>query len=266
MKVLLPALFALFACSCATVVRGTNDSVQFESSPASATATAESIDKERLGPLSCVTPCEMELKRKRTWRVDFTLDGYKTASGLLTPKVTGEGVGAGLGNALIGGLVGVGIDAGTGANLDLKPNPMIAELQPLDSPDDSQVLDAAPVPPEEPAAPEVVPATDEPLSTPGALDAADETAAPAAAEAVIDETAAPPDAVAHEAGGEVAAVPAPDAAIGEAVVPASATGAPTPDETAPHAVIYRPGEPSPTDEESADLNRRQLDRLTGQPE
>lgn len=33
------------------------------------------------------------------------------------------------GNVLIGGLIGVGIDAGTGAMKDLRPNPLVVRLE-----------------------------------------------------------------------------------------------------------------------------------------
>lgn len=139
MKYLLSAVLALFSCSCATVVRGTSDTARFESSPSSAAVTAESISKDKLGPFNCTTPCQLQLKRKRTWRVDFALEGYKPVSGKLKPVVTGGGVAAGAGNVIAGGIIGIGIDAGTGANLDLRPNPMIAELEPLDSPQMSRI-------------------------------------------------------------------------------------------------------------------------------
>ena len=126
---------------CATVIRGTKESAQFESSPNGATVTAESISEDRLGPFTCVTPCELELKRKRTWDVEFSLEGFQSVSGLLKPQVTGGGVASGAGNVIAGGIIGIGVDAGTGANLDLRPNPMIAELEPTGSGVPSRIVD-----------------------------------------------------------------------------------------------------------------------------
>jgi len=123
----------LMTSGCATVIRGTKETAKFESYPAGATVTAESISADKLGPFSCVTPCEMELKRKREWNVSFALDGYQTVAGVLEKRVTGGGVASGAGNVLAGGIIGVGVDAGTGANLDLRPNPMIADLSPVGS-------------------------------------------------------------------------------------------------------------------------------------
>ncbi|MEO1243506.1 MAG: translation initiation factor 2 [Pseudomonadota bacterium] len=131
---------ALSIASCATVIRGTKETAKFQSTPSGATVTTESISADKLGPFSCTTPCELELKRKRDWQVVFEKDGYKPVEAVLEKKVTGGGVASGAGNVLAGGIIGIGVDAGTGANLDLRPNPMIAELALLDSQDNSLVL------------------------------------------------------------------------------------------------------------------------------
>jgi len=49
----------------------------------------------------------------------------------LTKEVPGAGTAGFAGNLLAGGLVGMGVDAVTGAALDHKPNPVIVTLQPL---------------------------------------------------------------------------------------------------------------------------------------
>ncbi|MEZ5928956.1 MAG: hypothetical protein R3C55_10845 [Parvularculaceae bacterium] len=256
MRFFLLAAPALLLCSCATVVRGTDDTARFESTPSGADVTAESISKDKMGPYNCVTPCELELKRKRTWRVDFALEGYKPASALLKPELSGGGLAAGAGNALIGGLVGVGIDAGTGANLDLRPNPMVAELEPLNSPEPSRVLDAEPISDETPA-PEEAPASEE---MPEGGEAPME-APPIASEAPLDPeqgASVAPEAPAVEPIEETAVeVGADDADSAPAEVDAPMNDAST-DETDLH--IYKPGEPAPNDEVADDLNRRQLEK------
>lgn len=128
MKTTMLVIAALAASSCATVIRGAKETAEFESSPSGATVTVSSISADQLGPFSCVTPCELQLKRKRTWEIEYTLDGYQTARGILRPVVTGGGVASGAGNVFAGGPIGIGVDAGTGANKDLRPNPMIAEM------------------------------------------------------------------------------------------------------------------------------------------
>ena len=37
------------------------------------------------------------------------------------------------GNVLLGGVIGAGVDAGTGAMHSRKPNPLVVELTPIDS-------------------------------------------------------------------------------------------------------------------------------------
>ncbi|MEL7487392.1 MAG: hypothetical protein AAGJ87_09290, partial [Pseudomonadota bacterium] len=53
---------------------------------------------------------------------------------------TAGGVTSGAGNVLAGGLIGIGVDAGTGANLDLRPNPMTATLAPEESEQASEII------------------------------------------------------------------------------------------------------------------------------
>ena len=64
--------------------------------------------------------------------VTVTKTGFETESFALDPQVSGEGAGAGiLGNALIGGVIGVGVDAVSGATLDHCPNPVRFALRPV---------------------------------------------------------------------------------------------------------------------------------------
>ncbi|MDZ7628479.1 MAG: hypothetical protein U5J99_08775 [Parvularculaceae bacterium] len=140
MKIALLLTAMAATAGCATVIRGTKETSRFESTPSGALVMVESISTDKLGPFTCVTPCELELKRKREWNVVFTLDGYKPVTGQLVPKLTGGGVASGAGNVIAGGIIGIGVDAGTGANLDLRPNPMIAKLAPVDSAEESTIL------------------------------------------------------------------------------------------------------------------------------
>jgi hypothetical protein len=49
----------------------------------------------------------------------------------LTTEVPATGAAGFAGNILVGGLVGMGVDAVTGAATDHKPNPVIVTLQPI---------------------------------------------------------------------------------------------------------------------------------------
>ena len=48
----------------------------------------------------------------------------------LTKEIPGTGAAGFAGNVLLGGLVGMGVDAATGAAMDHKPNPVIVTLKP----------------------------------------------------------------------------------------------------------------------------------------
>jgi hypothetical protein len=118
---------SLLLTSCATVVRGTKQTVRIESNPAGA--------KVHLSTgVEGVTPVTFELPRKDLVAVDFELDGYESLSVTLVPMRSKSGSIAGAGNALIGGAIGGAIDGGTGATLDLQPNPLIVTLRPIRDP------------------------------------------------------------------------------------------------------------------------------------
>lgn len=282
MKYLSPVLLALICSSCATVVRGTNDTAKFVSTPDGASVTAESVDVEKLGPLTCETPCELELKRKKTWRVDFFLDGYKPASGFLTPEISAGGVAAGAGNALIGGLIGVGIDAGTGANLDLKPNPMVAELQPVDSSLPSIIVGAKTTTEEEEqgkAIEEEVTEGDviesdelENVEADAEIDADVDVDADVDADVDIDieepsESIADEPAAISDLSTDKVVSEGSEEAVKASTVNLEADNAAIDEthtvDTAAPAITrqYKPGERAPNDEEAADLNQQQLQNI-----
>lgn len=141
----------MMTAGCATVIRGTDETAEFESTPPGAMVTAERITENDDSPVSCTTPCKLELSRKRDYNITFELDGYKPAKAKLSSLVTGGGGAGFLGNALFGGPIGAVVDAGTGAAQDLLPNPMIANLAPLGGDDQSVVVDedGNPAPPPE---------------------------------------------------------------------------------------------------------------------
>ncbi|QYX55805.1 translation initiation factor 2 [Roseovarius sp. SCSIO 43702] len=106
--------------ACATVTRGNSEDVQFTSAPSGATVTTSQ-------GLTCVTPCTLDIKRNEAFYAAFRHKG-QTRQIKVMPKTSGQGVAAGAGNILVGGLVGVAVDAGTGANLDHVPNPVHADF------------------------------------------------------------------------------------------------------------------------------------------
>jgi hypothetical protein len=63
--------------------------------------------------------------------VTVNKEGYEPQIIALTKEIPGTGAAGFAGNLLLGGVVGMGVDAVTGAALDHRPNPVIVTLQPL---------------------------------------------------------------------------------------------------------------------------------------
>jgi hypothetical protein len=122
--------FALFLASllplatgCATITRGTTEAWTVDSRP-------QGADVRLSTGQECVTPCTLELKRKEAFTVVVSKAGYKTAKTQVISQVAGAGAAGMAGNVLVGGIIGVGVDAATGATKELKPNPLMLELEP----------------------------------------------------------------------------------------------------------------------------------------
>lgn len=132
---------ALAAAGCATVARGTSEQIQFDTVPSGAEvrvtvnspfATSEPQQPDAPPPqtLACVTPCVLQVKRIDRLAVTMTKAGYETESFPITPQASGEGVGGSvLGNALIGGAIGLVVDSASGSMLDHCPNPVRVTLR-----------------------------------------------------------------------------------------------------------------------------------------
>jgi hypothetical protein len=117
-------LVSLQLGACATIVRGTKQKFTIESSPPAAKAETS------LG-VTCTTPCTLKVDRKTRFSVTVSKDGYETQTVPVGRKVTAEGGTISFGgNWIIGGAIGMGIDAGSGAMFDLWPNPLVVTLKP----------------------------------------------------------------------------------------------------------------------------------------
>jgi hypothetical protein len=132
MRLLLAAAIVLPCIGCASVTRGTTENISIATTPAGATADISGLEN----PLACVTPCVVQAKRSADIVVTINKEGYEQQIIALTKEVPGSGAAGFAGNILAGGLIGMGVDAATGAAQDHKPNPVTVTLQPL-----------APVPP-----------------------------------------------------------------------------------------------------------------------
>ncbi len=123
------ALCAL-AGGCASVTRGTTENLSIVSTPSGAEASISGLDV----PTACVTPCAVVVKRNADISVTFQKEGYEPQVVQLTKEIPATGVAGFAGNVLIGGLVGMGVDAVTGAATDHKPNPVAVTLEPVAPP------------------------------------------------------------------------------------------------------------------------------------
>ena len=126
-RLLLAAAIAMPCLSCASVTRGTTENISISTTPAGATADVSGLEI----PTACVTPCVVQAKRNADITVTINKEGYQPQIIPLTKEIPGSGAAGFAGNILLGGLVGMGVDAATGAAQDHKPNPVIVTLQPV---------------------------------------------------------------------------------------------------------------------------------------
>jgi PEGA domain len=130
MRILGVAALAVALSGCASITRGTTENISIASSPSGAEATITGLEV----PTACVTPCAIIAKRNADIAVTFAKEGYEPQTVQLTTEVPGTGAAGFAGNLLAGGLIGMGVDAATGAATDHKPNPVIVTLQPAAPP------------------------------------------------------------------------------------------------------------------------------------
>jgi hypothetical protein len=130
LRLVLAAAIALPCVGCASVTRGTTENISIASTPAGATAEITGLEI----PTACVTPCVVQAKRSADITVTINKEGYEPQTIPLTKEIPGSGAAGFAGNLLAGGLIGMGVDAATGAAQDHKPNPVIVTLQPVGPP------------------------------------------------------------------------------------------------------------------------------------
>lgn len=111
---------ALVLGGCATVTKGTSEDVQFTSTPSG-------VKMEASNGMQCTTPCILRIERKQKFVATFT-KGNRTRVIDVSTQVRETGGAALAGNILVGGVIGIGIDAATGSSLDHIPNPVHADF------------------------------------------------------------------------------------------------------------------------------------------
>lgn len=125
MRVEITILLAISLAGCATVTRGTSEQITFTSEPPEAEVTTS------IGLRCNATPCTFDIPRKQEFIATFKKDGFLAQDIEVKSGVGGAGAAGFAGNVLIGGIIGMGVDAATGATMEHHPNPVHAELEML---------------------------------------------------------------------------------------------------------------------------------------
>lgn len=126
---------------CATIIRGTKQDFTVQTDPPGASALLSTGE-------SCpATPCTFERSRNEPFTVTVSMPGYVTETHEIRNPWSRQGTTTGIvGNAILGGGIGIGVDAATGANRDLTPNPLVVTLteeKPEEAAAETQTVDAA---------------------------------------------------------------------------------------------------------------------------
>jgi hypothetical protein len=108
---------AASAAACASIVHGRTQDIGISSSPSGARVTIDSVESGR-------TPFVAKLSRKNRHVVKLSVDGYSPTELTLTKGVSGWA----WGNIIFGGLIGLAVDASTGALYNLNPAELEATL------------------------------------------------------------------------------------------------------------------------------------------
>lgn len=118
------ALVAVGLAACGSVTRGTTELIAFTSEPPGA---AVATTTNRYCP---TTPCSLDVPRSEEFDVTFTKAGFQPQTVPVRTKLAGAGAAGFAGNVLAGGVIGMGVDAYTGAAMDHTPNPVAVTLVP----------------------------------------------------------------------------------------------------------------------------------------
>jgi hypothetical protein len=114
----------LFLTSCATITRGIHEKLAVLSDPSGAEVKLSSGEQG-------VTPAKFVKSRKESFTVTVSKAGYTAQTVKVESKFSATGGTAMAGNAIAGGIVGIGVDAMSGATSSLYPNPVSVHLAPL---------------------------------------------------------------------------------------------------------------------------------------
>ncbi len=103
------ALLGTALSGCASIIKGSSQEIAITTPPTSGASCTLTNSR---GQWTVTTPAPVTVKRsKRVVKIDCTKDGYQEASATI-PSGFEEWT---LGNLILGGAIGFGVDAGTGA-------------------------------------------------------------------------------------------------------------------------------------------------------
>lgn len=108
----------LSTAACASIVHGSNQNVAFDSTPAGASISVDGV------PMG-TTPAVLRLERKNEHTVRLDLAGYAPFEMQLKKRLSGWV----WGNIAFGGIIGVVVDATTGAMYRLSPGEVTAAME-----------------------------------------------------------------------------------------------------------------------------------------
>lgn len=129
---------------CTTITHGPEDTFVVETDPSGAEVSTSK------GYARKSTPWALRMDRGPEFVVTIEKTGHETAIALVSHEV-GEGGAPGMaGNVLFSGLIGVAVDAGSGAVFDLVRNPLTVTLTPIENPADASVAAAGATGPRSP--------------------------------------------------------------------------------------------------------------------
>ncbi|MFD1194023.1 PEGA domain-containing protein [Seohaeicola saemankumensis] len=114
---------ALILSGCATITRGSEDVLVVNSQP-------QGAQVQLSNGMSCTsTPCSFKLPRRSNLEIAVSKKGCREVKTNVTHKTADSGAAGVAGNVLVGGIIGLAVDASTGASQDLVPNPVEVTLQ-----------------------------------------------------------------------------------------------------------------------------------------
>ena len=113
---------AVLVSGCATITRGSEDVLQIVTQPSGAQVKTSN-------GMSCAsTPCALKMPRRSDLVVTISKPRCQTAQVNVTHRTADAGAAGMAGNVLVGGLIGLAVDAGSGATQELVPNPVTVNL------------------------------------------------------------------------------------------------------------------------------------------